>query len=515
MRLGRDRAVAHRAGGEALDDLADRLDLVDRYRGATGLLRRELEQPAQRTAGAVELIDLLRVFGEHLVAPLAGGVLEQEYRLRVEQVQLALTPPLVFAAHLEPAVCLRGRHERVGGGVPGRGLLGEFGEADAPEPRRCAAEVLVEQRLSQSRRLEDLGAGIRRDGRDAHLGHHLQHALAQRLDVVVHRLLGGERSDRPRRHQVVDRLERQVRVHRGRAVSDQQRDVVHLPSLAGLDDQADLGALPGADQVLVHRRDEQQRRDRGMVGVTVPVGQDEDARTGVDRGRALAAHPLDRGGERLAAAVDAEPSVDQLAGEAGHVAVGVDVPDLREFVVVQHRARDDDLPAGRRAGVEQVPFRADRAGQGGDHLLTDGVQRRIGDLREQLAEVVEHQPRPLREHCERRVGAHRADRLGAGARHRRDEHAQLLLGVAEDLLPSGDRLVAEHDVLALGQVGELDQPGVQPFAVGALGGQLCLDLLVGADRAPRGVDQEHAPGLQPALGDDGARVDVEHARLAA
>ena len=41
--LGRDRAVAHRAGREALDDLADRLDLVDRDRRP--LARRNSNRP--------------------------------------------------------------------------------------------------------------------------------------------------------------------------------------------------------------------------------------------------------------------------------------------------------------------------------------------------------------------------------------------------------------------------------------------------------------------------------------
>jgi hypothetical protein len=36
VRLGGDRAERHRAGGEALDDLLGRLDLVERHRGGRG-----------------------------------------------------------------------------------------------------------------------------------------------------------------------------------------------------------------------------------------------------------------------------------------------------------------------------------------------------------------------------------------------------------------------------------------------------------------------------------------------
>ena len=147
---------------------------------------------------------------------------------------------------------------------------------------------------------------------------------------------------------------------------------------------------------------------------------------------------------------------------------GVGVDELGELVVVDDRELQRDLAAGRRVGQEQVGLRADAGLQRGDELLADRVQRRVRDLREELREVVEEQPRAAGEHGDGRVGAHRADRLGTGARHRRDEDAQLLLGVAEGLLTTEDRLVRVHDVLALGQVGELDAAGVQPLGVRVL-----------------------------------------------
>jgi hypothetical protein len=69
-------------------------------------------------------------------------------------------------------------------------------------------------------------------------------------------------------------------------------------------------------------------------------------------------------------------------------------------------------------------------------------------------------------------------------------------------------------VLAVGQRVQVQQPGVQPVAVGVLGGQCRLDLVVVADLAGRGVDQEHPARLQPALGDHRRRVDLDHAGLA-
>jgi hypothetical protein len=60
--------------------------------------------------------------------------------------------------------------------------------------------------------------------------------------------------------------------------------VVHLADVAGLDEQADLGAGLLADEVVVHRRGEQQRRDRREVAVRVAVGEHDEAGAVGDRG---------------------------------------------------------------------------------------------------------------------------------------------------------------------------------------------------------------------------------------
>ena len=60
------------------------------------------------------------------------------------------------------------------------------------------------------------------------------------------------------------------------AVADQQREVVHLARLARLEHQAAAGARPLADEVVLHGRDRQQRRDGGVLGVVAAVGEDDD-----------------------------------------------------------------------------------------------------------------------------------------------------------------------------------------------------------------------------------------------
>ena len=446
-------------------------------------------------------------------------MLQLEHGLRVEQVDLALTAPLVLAAELELAVGPLLRTGRVCGGVAGGDLGGDLVEADPAEPADRAGEVLLDELVAESDGFEDLRAGVAGDGRHAHLRHHLEHALAARLDVVAHGLVRVDRAEAVETaflvggDQVLDRLERQVRVDRPSAVADEQRHVVDLAGVAALDEQTDHRPLLRADQVVVHRGGQQQRRDRRLGGVGVAIGQHDDACPAVDRRRNLAADRRQRALEGEAAAGDAEEALDDVGAQAGEAAVVVGVDDAGELVVVDDRERQDELATALRSRLEQVGLGTDRRGHGRDDLFADGIERRVGDLGEELGEVVEQQARPVRQHGDRCVRAHRAERLVGAGSHRGEDDLELLVAVAEQLLAAQHAVVAEHDVLAVGQVVELDEAVGEPLGVGMLGGERRLDLLVVDDAALGGVDEEHATGLQPALGDDLRRVDVDDADL--
>ena len=157
--------------------------------------------------------------------------------------------------------------------------------------------------------------------------------------------------------QVLDGLHRQVRVDRGGAVADEQGDVVDLADVAGLDQQAHLGALLGADEVVVDGGGEQQRRDRRVLGVGVPVGEDDQPGAVLDGGVGLGADLLDAGGEGVAAAGDPVEAGEGGGLHAGHVAVGVDVDELGQLVVVDHREGQRDAAAGRGGRLQQVALR--------------------------------------------------------------------------------------------------------------------------------------------------------------
>ena len=213
----RDRAERHRAGGEALDDLLGRLDLVDRDR--LGRIDLELEQAAQRHVAAALVVDELRVF---LVgAPVVGAraVLQLGDRVGRPHVLFAAHAPGVFAAGVEHA----GQHRVVaeGGLVHAHRFLGDLEHADALDPAGGAGEVLVDGVAVQADGLEQLRAAVAHVGRHAHLGHDLRQALADRLDVVVDRLVGATGRPAGRLCMRDQRFHRQVGVHGLGAVAGQ------------------------------------------------------------------------------------------------------------------------------------------------------------------------------------------------------------------------------------------------------------------------------------------------------
>ncbi len=141
------------------------------------------------------------------------------------------------------------------------GHLGrDLGQPDATELRHGAGEVLLDHIFAEADRLEDLGAGVRRDRRHAHLRHHLEDALAARLDVVAHRLdrVHVAQAVHVLADEVLDGFEGEVRVDRTRAEPDQERHVVHFAGVTGFDDQPGHRALLGAHEVMMDRRGEEE-----------------------------------------------------------------------------------------------------------------------------------------------------------------------------------------------------------------------------------------------------------------
>ena len=208
--------------------------------------------------------------------------------------------------------------------------------------------------------------------------------------------------------------------------------MMDLARLAGLDDDAGQGAQAPSDQVMVHRRGGQQCRDRHPLGRGRAVGQDQDVVPGLDRLGGLAAQPLERRRHAVGALRRRPGGVERIGAECWDQCL--DRVDLLQIAVGQDRLRHFE-PVMRAGFVaQQVRPRPDHRDQRHHQLLADRVDRRIGDLREVLLEVIVEQLGLGRERGDRRVGAHRADRVVGIARHRLEKELDVFLGIAKRLL---------------------------------------------------------------------------------
>ncbi len=229
-------------------------------------------------------------------------------------------------------------------------------EADAFDLRRRAEEILVDQFGRQADRVEDLAAAIGLIGRDAHLRHDLEDALADRLDVAIDDFAAIDflREFAARVH-VGQRVEGKIRVDRFGAIARQQAEMVHFARLAGFHDETDRGAKPLADQVMVHGSGGQERRDRHAVRADLTVGEHDDVVAALDGRFRPLAEPVEHFRHAFGAALHIIGEVERLGVET--VFRMADGTDLFEIAIGQDR-----LAHFQTLGI--APCRHGRAGSG-------------------------------------------------------------------------------------------------------------------------------------------------------
>ena len=460
VRFLADRAVRHRAGLEALHDALDRLDFLDRNRHRAVL---EVEQAAQRAEVRRLVVDQARVFLEDLEVAVAHGLLQPVDRFGIEQVELAVRAPLILAADRQRVTVDAAIRER--GAVAHQHFLRDHVHADAADARGGPGEVFVDDVLTQTDRFENLRAAIALDRGDAHLRHDLDDALGRGLDEVLARRLVIDVRQAVIADHAVDRFERDVRIDGAHAVADQQSEVMHFARLTGFEHEAHARAQTFADQIVMQARDCEQRRDRREFAIHAAIGEDEDVHfllfDHAARHQTNLFHRLD---EALLAASHPE----QRRQHADLEARQIHAANLRELLVREDRPLHLEAATVRRLRIQQVAFGTETRFRRSDDLLADAIDRRVGDLREELLEVVVEQPRLVRQHGERRVVAHRADRLDAVCGHRREQQALIFEGVAERDLPLQQRVVIRCRHFGCGrQIVQMHQMIIEPLAIRA------------------------------------------------
>ncbi len=157
------------------------------------------------------------------------------------------------------------------------GFFRDFIETNAFNTRCRAEEELVDKARLQTDGIENLRAAIGLIGRDAHLGHDLEHALADGLDVALdHFILVHFRRELATAMHVEQRVEGEIRINRLGTVASEAAEMMYFARLARFHHQTYRSAQALADQVMVHGCRRQKSRDRNTIRTNLTIRQDDD-----------------------------------------------------------------------------------------------------------------------------------------------------------------------------------------------------------------------------------------------
>ena len=199
------------------------------------------------------------------------------------------------------------------------------------------------------------------------------------LGLVPIEILGQQRAV----SELIERLEHHIRVDRRGAIADQRRHVVNLARLSGFDHQARAQACSPTNQVMVHGADGQQRWYRDALGSEITVRKNQDVGAVVDVAGGLLAQRLQPRLHSVRTLLDRPADIEGRGVE--HV-VG-DLAKLLELVVAEDwLIHHQHVSLVGRLG-EQVHLRSNTGLQAHHDRLANRVDRRVGDLCEQLLEI--------------------------------------------------------------------------------------------------------------------------------
>ena len=372
-----------------------------------------------------------------------------------------------------------------------------------------AGKVLVDELGGKAHGLEDLCGVVALHRGDAHLGHDGDDAGGRGLVVVVDALLGRHVQVAACR-QIADARVRVVRIDAARGVTHQRRKVVRGHGVAALHHDVGKSAHAGTDQVVMDAAHGEQRR-HGNLARGGAVAQHHDVHAIANRGLNVLGKLLERSLQRALAGIAAVHGTEA----AGFKAHAVDGADAVELLLVEQRALQAHQLAGGAGVLEQVAVIAQVERGRGDHMLAQGVDRRVRDLGEQLIEVVVERARLLGQAGQRRVDAHRGERglalLGHGAHD------------LVDVVPVIAELGHAHGGGHLGILGGRRRGGLieridrqrllgDPVTVGLFLGVAGAQLVVVDHAATGKVDLEHLARSQASTRQDvlGAHLDGAH-----
>ena len=256
--------------------------------------------------------------------------------------------------------------------------------------RRGAGEILFHKLAVQPDGLKYLRAAIALQRGNSHLGKHFEEALVDPFDVVGERFLKRDAlAQQPAEGEIFQGFNGEIGIYRAGSVTDEERIVHDFARLAGFHNQRYLSAQAFADQVVVYRGESQQAGDGRFGRVHAAIGKNEQVIAGMNRQSSAAA-------ERIELTPETGISIrygKQRGQSGGQKISGYDAPQLFQITIGNDGLFEFEGVTMLGSFGQNVALRADVADEGHDHVFADGIHGRVGDLGEQLLEVIEQRLR--------------------------------------------------------------------------------------------------------------------------
>ncbi len=326
----------------------------------------------------------------NIIVAGAGAVLKLKNRVRIEQVEFAMTPPVILTA-VGQHIHFRGPVFRICMLVPQQGFPGNGFQSDTTNSGSGPGEILVDNFPVQANGFKNLSRLVALDGADSHFGYDFQDGFIYRFDVIgdsflrrqvscgiqlFWNLAGGDH--------FIEGFKGQVWINCPGAIADQESKMHDFAGLSGFHDNSSTAAQAGTDQVVMQTGGSQQGGDWCMVRINVAVGQDNNV-------HAVPAGGFGFGEQVFQRRLKPSFSCGRIEGHGqgdGIKIADVHGTDFFELFVGENYVFYANEVGVLRSFVKDVMELTQVVPGAHDHFFADGIDGRIGDLGKKLLEIV-------------------------------------------------------------------------------------------------------------------------------
>ena len=166
---------------------------------------------------------------------------------------------------------------------------------------------------------------------------------------------------------------------------------MHFSCIATFNDETYFGSLLRANEMMMHCARHEQRRNWREHFIAVAIGQHNKSHTSINCRTDLATNLCKRRTQTGLALGNSEEAAHHHAAQVCVLLIVIDVNDLCQVVVVNHRKRQHQLSTMLGGCIEQVALGSYCGAHRCHYFLADCIKRRISYLCKQLLEIVEQQ----------------------------------------------------------------------------------------------------------------------------